>query len=131
MMITGFTAATVIMEGIFKDIIGIQGVKGIMVFTHEGELAFKYFVDPWQFEPETKDWWGLFIYTLDGIREAEMVFEYDRLYIRRAKEGYLFVLASNSAPTPMIRLNCEILLSADREGTGQKGLNRFFRELKR
>ncbi len=130
-MISAFTTTTEIMEGLFKDIINIEGVKGIMLFTREGELAFKYFVKPWDFEPEAKDWWGLFIYTLDGIREAEMVFEFDRLYIRRAKEGYLFVLASNAAPTPMIRLNCEILLSADRDGTGQKGLSRFFKERKR
>ncbi len=114
----------------FKDILGIQGVKGIMLFTRDGELAFKHFIEPYNFEPEVKDWWGLYIYTLNGTKEAELVFERDRLYIRRAKGGYLFVLASNSAPTPMIRLNCEILLSAEKEAGSQKGLGWLVNERK-
>ena len=130
-MIFGFTTTTGTMERLFKDIIGIRGVKGIMLFTPDGDLAFRYFVDPWHFEPEVKEWWGLFIYTLDGIREAELVFEHDLLYIRRMRDGYLFVLASNAAPTAMIRLNTEILLSAEAEGNGQKGLMRFFKDKKR
>jgi len=130
-MISGFTATTEAMQGLFKDILGIRGVKGIMVFTRDGKLAFKYFIDPYSFDPEQKDWWGLYVYTLDGIREAELVFEHDRLYIRRAKEGYLFVLASNEAPTPMIRLNCEILMSRDGDGGNQKGLSRFLKDKKR
>lgn len=130
-MISGFTATTEAMQGLFKDILGIHGVKGIMLFSREGKLAFKYFVEPYGFDPEVKDWWGLYIYTLDGIKEAELVFERDRLYIRRAKQGYLFVLASNAAPTPMIRLNCEILLSFDGDAGNQKGLARFFREKNR
>ena len=130
-MISGFTSTSQAMQGLFKDILGIKGVKGIMVFTRDGKLAFKHFVDPYHYDPEAKDWWGLYIYTLDGIREAELVFERDRLYIRRAKEGYLFVLASNTAPTPMIRLNCEILLSSDTETGNQGGLSRLLKERKR
>ena len=130
-MISGFTAVADTMGGVFEEILGIRGVKGIIIFTRDGQVAFKYFVGPHSFDPEEKDWWALYIYTLEGIREAELVFQHDRLYIRKAKEGYLFVLVSNEAPMPIIRLNCDILLSADREGGNKKGLIGFFKYRKR
>jgi predicted regulator of Ras-like GTPase activity (Roadblock/LC7/MglB family) len=130
-MISGFTGTTDIMEEFFKDILAIQGVKGIMLFSLDGDLVYRHFLDPWRFEPEKKDWWGFFVYSLDGIKEAEMVYERERLYIRRAQEGYLVVLTNNAAPMAMIRLQCGILLSGDHDGSQQKGLSRFFRAKKK
>ncbi len=115
------------MKGFFRDIMQIEGVQGIVLFSHHGEVLHKEFKEDESFDPETRDWWGLFIYTLDGIDEADFVFSKKWLYIRKTYNGYLFVLAKRKAPIAMVRLNCDILLPGLEEMEAQKGWGRFFR----
>lgn len=116
------------MQTLFDDILGIEGVRGIMWFSLNGDLLLSRFSKPWDFQPEKKEWWGLFIYTLDGIREAELVYDSGKLYVKRAKDGYLFVLLNSDAPIAMIRLNCDILMCNGDNGTATKGIKWFFKK---
>jgi len=114
----------------FDDIMEIEGVEGVIFFSNNGEILHKKFKDHEALDPESKDWWGLFIYTLDGIEEADFVFKRKWLYIRKANKGYLFVLAKRGAPVAMIRLNCDIILPNLKDKDAQKGWGRFFRRNK-
>ncbi len=116
------------MQALFEDILGVEGVKGIMWFSLNGKLVFTRFLKPWTFEPEKKEWWSLFIYTLDGIKEAELVYDSGKLYVKRAKEGYLFVLLNSNAPIAMIRLNCDVLMCNGDNGGASKGIKWFFKK---
>ena len=118
------------MKEFFADIMDVEGVEGLILFSRQGEILHKEFRNEESFEPESRDWWGLFIYTLDGIEEADFVFRKKWLYIRKTNNGYLFVLAKRGAPVAMVRLNCDILLPNLQDMEGQKGWGRFFRRNK-
>lgn len=98
------------MKKLFKDILDIGDVKGIMLFSFGGKLVYKEFLAPLTEEPESKEWWPLFITSLEGIREADLVYEKGRLYLRKTDIGYLLILMGIFAPIAMVRLNCDILL---------------------
>jgi hypothetical protein len=100
------------MKKIFNDILSIEDVSGIILFSFKGELIFKEFKSSLSEEPETRDWWGLFIRSLNGAREADLVFEKIKFYIRKTEIGYLIVLMGIFVPTAMVRLNCDMLLPA-------------------
>ena len=64
---------------------------------------------------------------LGKAREIELVFEKGRLYVRRSTEGVLLVVMGLIAPTGMVRLRSDILLSGLKETTPARGIKRFFR----
>ena len=118
------------MKELFKDILGIDDVKGIMIFSFKGELIFKEFLTPLSEEPESREWWPLFIDSLRGVREADIVYEKGRLYVRKTDLGYLLIMMGLFAPVAMMRLNCDIILpSLGKTGTS-KGLAHFFKKKK-
>lgn len=116
------------MKELFKDILKLEGIKGLILFSFGGELIFKEFLQPLQEAPEAKEWWGFFFSSLDGIREAELVFENSRLYIRKTEVGYLLVLTARMAPVALMRLNCDMLLPVLKEMKGSKALRRFLKK---
>ena len=118
------------MKESFQDILGMADVAGIMVFSINGELLYKEFSSPLPEEPEKKDWWGLFIASLNGIREADLVFERNRLYIRKTDLGYLMILMGIFAPVAMVRLNCDILLPSLKQPKAARGLGGLFKKKK-
>ena len=124
-----FFAATlwnINMRELFKDILNMDGVKGVMLFSFSGDLIFKEFIYAIAEEPENRDW-SLFIESLEGMRETDLVFEKGRLYIRKTEIGYLVFLMGPYVPIAMLRLNCDILLPSLRPAKSPKGLRRFFK----
>ena len=125
------------MSALFDDLLAVAGVKGVMFFSAAGELLFEKSGAGGMDKAAARDWQALLV-SLDGAREADLIFEMGRLYIRKADEGMLVVTMGRIAPAAMIRLNCDVLLSElkSRKGSGplfegaklkrKKGLGRFF-----
>ena len=125
------------MSALFDDLLAVEGVKGVMFFSAAGELLFEKSGAGGMDKAAARDWQALLV-SLDGAREADLIFEMGRLYIRKADEGMLVVTMERIAPAAMIRLNCDVLLSEmkNHKGSGQlfegaklkrkKGLSRFF-----
>ncbi len=114
------------MKKLFKDILSMEDIDGIMLFSFKGELFNKVFLSPLSEEPENIGWWELFIRTLNGVREADLIFEKSKFYIRKTEIGYLIILMGISVPTAMVRLNCDMLLPAlKRMKTSKKGKSIF------
>ena len=113
---------------LFRDILRQDDVHGVMLFSLGGDLIYKEFLNPPTKDPETRDWWPHFIDSMSGVREADLLFEHGRLYIRRTDLGYLLVLMGSFAPVALVRLTCDTLLPA-LNGSG-KGRRRrgFFRK---
>ena len=86
-------------------------VQGVMFLSFDGKLLFKEFGSQPPEGIENNNW-ELFVHVLNGVREAEMIFEDKRLYIKRARSGYIFIVMGSFAPVAMVRLNCNILLPA-------------------
>ena len=115
------------MKEIFQDILDMEDVFGVMFFSPEGKLLFKEFPLPPPEDPETRDWWPLFTASLDGVKEADLLFDQRRLYIRETDMGYLMVLMGSLAPTAMLRLSCDMLHPKLTEKRPAKCLMRIFK----
>ena len=116
------------MKELFRQILGMKDVKGIMLLSFEGEIIFEEFSSPLSGKPESKGWWRLFIHSLNRTIEADLVFEKSRIYVRRTETGYLLILMGVLASSAMIRLNCDTLLSSLEQKNNAKGLRRFFKK---
>jgi hypothetical protein len=123
------------MKELFSDILKMKDVRGVMLFSYEGELLFEEFVPP-AYKTAGKSFsdfiqrerWRPFIESLEGIREADLVFERGRFYIRKTGSGYLVFLIDPFAHGAMLRLNCDLLLPSLKEAATSKGFGRLFKK---
>ena len=100
------------MKDIFKDVMGIEGVHGLMVVSNEGSVMLSKF-SPGFREEESKlsqISWEPFTIEMGNIKDAELIYDNARLYIKKSEIGFLIVMIGDNAPISLVRLNCEILL---------------------
>ena len=116
------------MKDLFKDIFNIDNVQGVMFLPIKGKLVFSEFVS--QQPKKIGDInWPPFIQTLNGIHEAELIFENNRFYLRRAGMGYILVVMGEAGLTEMVRLNCDVLISTFKQTKKKhKGSEFFFKK---
>ncbi len=115
------------MKEIFKDILAIEGVSGILLFSSQGRIVFKEFAIPLSKNPERQDWKPL-INTIKNVKEADFIYENNRVHIRKSAAGYLLVLMELFTPAAMVRLTCEMALPALNKLTDDsKGIKKFFK----
>lgn len=93
-----------------KDILEIEDVIGVMSISMDGKPGFRQFSSQ---QPEAIDninWRSLF-QTLNGIHEAELIYEDMRFFLRKNAQGYILVVLGKVVPVEMIRHSCEQLVS--------------------
>ena len=115
------------MRELFKDILNMEGVKGLMLFSFAGDPVYKEFNLAQPEGIESRDW-SLFIEALAGMRETDLIFKKGRLYIRRTEIGYLVILMGLFVPIAMMRLQCDILLPSLKPAKAAKGIRRLFKK---
>ena len=115
------------MKDLFKEVMGMDGVKGVLLLSFDGEIIFKQFSSSPGSEPEKRDW-GNFVASLEGMRETDLVFDNGRIYIRRSDLGYLLVVMESVVSVAMLRLNCDIILPSLTPVKGSKGIKRLFKK---
>ena len=118
------------MQELFNEILGMEGVKGLMMFSFAGDPIYKKFNQAQPDGIDSRDW-SLFIEALSGMRETDLIFEKGRIYIRKTELGYLIILMALFVPIAMIRLNCDILLPALKQSKSGKKFGRFFKKSKK
>lgn len=114
------------MKELFHDLMKTDGIRGVAVLSLKGELLFEHARDS-AFAGVRTGNWRPFAAALADVREADLVFQTLRVYIRRAEIGHVIVFLEVSAQPAMIRLNCDLLLPGLRRQPARKGLMRFFR----
>lgn len=97
------------MKKIFNDLIDLKDVNGVILISFDGEVIYEDFSSPLAERPESRDWRS-FVESLNGAKEANLVFEKGTLYVRETKIGYLVVSMGFLASAPMVRLTCDVLL---------------------
>lgn len=115
------------MKDLFKEVMGMDGVKGVLLLSFDGEIVFKQFSSSPSKEPEKKDW-GSIVASLDGMRETDLVFDNGRIYIRRSDLGYVLVVMESVVSVAMLRLHCDIILPSLTPAKGSKGIKRLFKK---
>ncbi|MDA3895345.1 MAG: hypothetical protein PF482_04250 [Desulfobacteraceae bacterium] len=100
------------MKDIFKDVMGIEDVHGLMVVSNEGSVMLSKFSPDFRQEEEKLSQinWVPFIIELGTIKDAELLYDNARFYIKKSETEFLIVIIGENAPISMVRLNCEILL---------------------
>ena len=71
------------MRELFSDILSIEGVKGLMLFSFAGDIIFKELNLTALQDIANRDW-SLFIESLAGIRETDLIFEKGRQHYCRS-----------------------------------------------
>ena len=113
------------MQDIFKDIINMDGVYGLVYFSREGGVLFES-IDP-HWVPLSKGYrdWNKLTPILQKLREADFVYDKGRLYLRATDQGYVLVIMGPVVSIAMVKLNCDIILpqlKAEKTGGKLKGL---------
>jgi hypothetical protein len=112
------------MKEIFKDILAMEDIRGVVVSSFEGDILFT--------EPslEIDKSLPLFIRALGTVREADLIFEKRRIYVRRTDIGYLVILLGLFASGAMLRLHVDMVLPSLKDRVKGKGLRSLFRRNK-
>lgn len=116
------------MKKLLGQILEIEDVQGISLMSFAGEVIFQEDSSVFPREVEESGIWKRLFQAMKEIREADLVFENMRLYIRSTDLGYLVVVMGLFAPAAMVRMNCDMLLPFLREKGKPKGLRSFFRK---
>lgn len=114
------------MEELFKDIVAIKGVQGVIVLDTSGKILFESIANTRTGIKQRYTNWKKLIDTLGNLREADFVFDNGRVYLRKTEDGYLLISMQSFASIAMVKLNCDILLP-QLKSAKSKGLRALFR----
>jgi len=117
------------MKDLFAEILSIEEVEGVMLFIHDGQLAYQKFSASTSMDAKSIDWLA-FGKVVNGIREADLIFENKRIYLRKTATGYLVILMGTSAPAAMVRLNTDLILPAIKDTSSSGSVWRFLKRKK-
>jgi hypothetical protein len=112
------------MRQIFSDILAMEDVRGVVLSSPEGEILF---AEP---SADLDRSLPLFIRALGPVREADLIFEKSRIYVRRTDIGYLVILLGLFGSGAMLRLHVDMVLPSLKEKEKGKGLRSLFRRNK-
>ena len=115
------------MRKLFDDLLNIDGVKGLILLSFNGDVIFRDLDHVGNEIIENRRWRPL-IESLANTRETDLIFAKGRLYIRRTGLGFLVVLMGSFIPIAMIRLQCDILMPYLKPAKASKGIRRFFKK---
>jgi len=93
---------------LLEDMLEIEDVQGVFSISFDGKPVMSELSSHLHNEIEDINWSSLF-QTLNGIHEAELIFENRRFFLRRIEKGYLIVVIGKTVPVEMVRLNCDLL----------------------
>jgi hypothetical protein len=112
------------MKELFNDILAMEDVRGVVLTSNEGEILFA--------EPamEVEESLSPFIRALGDVREADLIFEKNRIYLRKTDTGYLVILLGPFASGAMLRLHVDMILPSLKDRGRGKGLRSLFRRNK-
>lgn len=125
------------MESLFADIFSIEGVLGALYLTEDGATEFSKFMPPLSDTINEKNFINfvgssidlqLLKDAIDDTNESLLIFEKNRLYIKKTMNGFVMIIMGMFVPVAMVRLNCQIIVPEIDKLKKQKGLGRFFKK---
>jgi hypothetical protein len=115
------------MKDLFNEILAMEDIQGVLLLSHEGETIFKELNVPVRKNRELERSFHEIVKTFDGIREADLLLEKVRVYIRKSNMNYLIVIMGSFASAAMVRLNCDMILPSLNEAKAGKGLRQILK----
>lgn len=116
------------MKELLGKILEIEDVQGVSLISFAGEVLFQEDSGVFTRDAEKSGVWARLSKAMEGTREADLVFENMRLYVRRTDLGYLIIVMGLFAPAAMVRMNCDMVLPHLKQKGRPTGLRSFFRK---
>jgi len=110
----------------FGEILGLQGVRGIVLVSASGEVLAERWNEPGYSANASRDWRAALAVVLADNQEVDLVFTGGRLYARGAPLGTLLVLLGPQAPVALVRLQVEQSLPLLQKRPGRRGFLGLF-----
>ncbi len=99
------------LASVFKDVLALDDVKGLLWLSTEGEILFRQAQDNHMAQVEKEDW-GAIGRSLTRVTEVEFFYASDRVYLRKASRGFLLIWMGGMAMADMVKLNVEVALGS-------------------
>jgi hypothetical protein len=115
------------MKDLFNEILAMEDIQGVLLLSSEGETIFKEFNVPVRKNSELDESFYEIVKSFNGIREADLLLEKVRVYIRKSNMNYLIVIMGSFAPAAMVRLSCDMILPSLNDAKAGKGLRQLFK----
>jgi hypothetical protein len=96
------------MKDLFRDALGIAGVRGALLYDAEGTLLYSEFTSRPSLDIEQDVGWTLFVRSLVGVPELELLFDSGRLYACTTVVGPLIIMM-DAIPAGMVKLSAAVL----------------------
>ncbi len=111
-----------------RELHDLDDVLGCLFISPDGQVKHCHLTDSVGGKPEKFDW-KAFLSQLEGLDQAEILFENARLYIRSTESGYLILLLEIYATISLVKLQCDVLVpQLNQVNKNKKGLKRFFKK---
>lgn len=115
------------MQQYFNDLMETEGVLGLLMISHEGDVLHKADPSNILLEGPVHDIAFELVRSLtEDVQEADLVFSERRVYLRRTAIGTLLVFLALTAPIAMVRLHCDTVIPTLKSPKRAGGLKRFF-----
>ncbi len=117
------------MKDIFSDVLGIDGVHGVVVLSADGDMLLARFTATHALEEDIAGHinWASFVKSLGDIADAELIYDRGRFYIKKIDQKFLIVVMGEYAPISMVRLNCQVI-SLDRMKSTSERIGELLRK---
>jgi hypothetical protein len=116
------------MKDIFSDVLGIDGVYGVIVLSADGEMLLAKSAAAYALEEDIAGHnWTSFVKALGDIADAELIYDRGRFYVKKIDQRFLIVVMGEYAPISMVRLNCQVI-SLDRLKSTSKRIGELLRK---
>lgn len=116
------------MKELLSQILETDDVHGVMLLSFQGKVMFREESTSFSGDGDVEEAWPRFVEALQGVREADLVFETIRLYIRKTDLGYLVIVMGLFAPAAMVRMSCDMLLPSLKKQNKTSVLKSFFKK---
>ena len=107
------------MKDLFKELMEMEDMKGVFLFSMDGKLIFQDTKEPLQ-KPIEEEKWLSTLNVAKDLDEIEFLYDSEKVYIRRTEHGMLLLRMDISAPMHMVKMNCNILLMISKKFHKQK-----------
>lgn len=118
-----------------SDLLSIESVEAVVFLSGAGEVIAREYAQSLKKDMAGRDWksffgddsdWDSLTQAFNGVKDAELVFENRRVYIREIDGNYLIVVMAREASTEMVRLSADTLLP-ELKKLKKRGFGNLFR----
>lgn len=119
------------MEKIFREIISIDGVIGVVLIGNNENVEYSKFADSFKSNKDIEDYlkdsvnFQTLMNVFDSSNESLIIYDEIRLYAKKIFNNYIIIAMKLYVPISLLRLNCQIIEAELGKKTSSKRFKLF------